>query len=482
MLQLSKKIWFYIICGAFILLNAVFLSLERFELLIVPMFAVLAYLVLFKLDAFFKIIIFLVPLSVSLVELGIDIGVGMSLPTEPLLFGALLLFLLKLFHEGGFDEKIIKHPITYLILIGLIWMAITTISSVRPIVSIKYLVGRMWFLAVFYFIATQVFKEKKNIIQFFWLYISGLTLILVYTLTLHAQSGFDQKTANWIMSPFFDDHTSYGAAIAFFMPFLTYKLFDNRIHGVKRLLLFFLYGLWIFALIMSYTRAAWLSLVGSLAVFLILKLKINWGLITSGAIASVIILVLSWDNIIVSLEDNKTDSSTNLKKHVASMSNVSSDASNRERLNRWNSAFEMWKEKPIFGWGPGTYAFEYAPYQKSSDKTIISTNSGDMGNAHSEYLGPLAESGIVGSLTMVMLIIVVFVKGVQVYKKIQDKELRNLIMMAFLGLISYFIHGGLNNFLDTDKISAPFWGMIAMLVVAEQYFIPKEQEQLIAKD
>jgi O-antigen ligase len=142
----------------------------------------------------------------------------------------------------------------------------------------------------------------------------------------------------------------------------------------------------------------------------------------------------------------------------------------------------MWKEKPIFGWGPGTYAFEYAPYQKSSDKTIISTNSGDMGNAHSEYLGPLAESGIVGSLTMVMLIIVVFVKGVQVYKKIQDKELRNLIMMAFLGLISYFIHGGLNNFLDTDKISAPFWGMIAMLVVAEQYFIPKEQEQLIAKD
>jgi hypothetical protein len=35
------------------------------------------------------------------------------------------------------------------------------------------------------------------------------------------------------------------------------------------------------------------------------------------------------------------------------------------------------------------------------------------------------------------------------------------------GLLTYVIHGFLNNFLDTDKISAPFWTFIAGLVVLD---------------
>jgi putative inorganic carbon (HCO3(-)) transporter len=35
------------------------------------------------------------------------------------------------------------------------------------------------------------------------------------------------------------------------------------------------------------------------------------------------------------------------------------------------------------------------------------------------------------------------------------------------GLVTYVIHGFLNNFLDTDKISAPFWGYIAAIVVLD---------------
>jgi hypothetical protein len=34
-----------------------------------------------------------------------------------------------------------------------------------------------------------------------------------------------------------------------------------------------------------------------------------------------------------------------------------------------------------------------------------------------------------------------------------------------LGFVSYLIHGFFNFFLDTDKSSALFWGMLAMLVI-----------------
>jgi hypothetical protein len=42
-------------------------------------------------------------------------------------------------------------------------------------------------------------------------------------------------------------------------------------------------------------------------------------------------------------------------------------------------------------------------------------------------------------------------------------------MTCLIGLITYIIHGFLNNFLDTDKITAPFYGMTAILVVLDLY-------------
>ena len=121
----------------------------------------------------------------------------------------------------------------------------------------------------------------------------------------------------------------------------------------------------------------------------------------------------------------------------------------------------------IFGFGPGTYAFEYAPYQRSKDKTIISTNSGDGGNAHSEYLGPLSEQGVLGSLLMIAIVISVIITGVRVYKSSLSMESRMIGLSVFLGLITYYLHGILNNFLDTDKASALFWGFSVILLVLD---------------
>jgi putative inorganic carbon (HCO3(-)) transporter len=127
----------------------------------------------------------------------------------------------------------------------------------------------------------------------------------------------------------------------------------------------------------------------------------------------------------------------------------------------------MFEERPILGWGPGTYMFLYAPYQKPWEKTIISTNAGNRGNAHSEYIGPLAESGIPGLVTVLLLVITVFTYGMRVYRQTVNYNQKELVLMALLGLTTYFTHGVLNNFLDMDKASAPFWGFIALLVAQD---------------
>jgi O-antigen ligase len=185
---------------------------------------------------------------------------------------------------------------------------------------------------------------------------------------------------------------------------------------------------------------------------------------------SILTFVLLFQNqILMQLENNSTESSANLSEHISSMSNISSDASNLERINRWSCAIRMFKDKPVFGYGPGTYMFQYAPYQLNKDRTIISTNSADGGNAHSEYLGPLAESGVLGLLTFLLIIGTVIYTAVQTYMRLTNPRLKSFVLGALLGLITYYIHGLLNNFLDTDKLSVPFWGFTGIIVALDIY-------------
>jgi len=177
------------------------------------------------------------------------------------------------------------------------------------------------------------------------------------------------------------------------------------------------------------------------------------------------------------LEENRQDSSTNFSQHIQSISNVSSDASNLERINRWTSALRMFREKPFLGWGPGTYMFQYAGFQSSKHRTVISTNFGDGGNAHSEYIGPMAESGILGALSFILVAFTTLITGIRYYIRQNTSPYRWISLALILGLTTYLLHGFLNNFLDTDKASALFWGFIAAIVALDIF-----QKQEIKKE
>ena len=231
-------------------------------------------------------------------------------------------------------------------------------------------------------------------------------------------------------------------------------------------------------LIYSYTRAAWLSLVAALGVWALFKLKINFKYVVLALAFGGFVGYQYFTDISIALGKNKTDSSENLTKHIESMSNVSTDASNLERINRWNCAIRMFEERPAFGWGPGTYAFQYAPFQHSSEITVISTNFGTKGNAHSEYLGVLAESGVVGLLSFLLLLFFVFYKASVLYIKLEDKEIKTLLLSVILALVSYFTHGVLNNYLDTDKASVPVWTCIAIIVAMDIYHSKTKEKSI----
>jgi O-antigen ligase len=230
-------------------------------------------------------------------------------------------------------------------------------------------------------------------------------------------------------------------------------------------------------LVLSYTRAAWISVFAAAVLFVVLLLKIKLKTVLITTFSAIAILLFSWSSIEQQLGQNKQESSDKLDEHVSSISNVSSDASNLERLNRWNCAVALFQERPFTGWGPGTYQFVYAPFQRAKDRTIISTNNGDGGNAHSEYLGPLAEQGIFGTVLVLAILFYLLHLGFKLYYRARIRENKITIAMVFLGLFTYFVHGTLNNYLDTDKASVPFWAFFAILVSMDIYH---EKENVIS--
>lgn len=465
----------YLIGGLFALFNGLLIANEFYYAALLPVFLVVLCLAFFALDKLLLLVVFLTPLSVNLTDVGL--GVGLTLPTDPLLFGVMLMFILKLIAERKFDRRIADHPITLAIIINLIWIAITTFTSEMPLVSLKFLVSRLWYVITFYFVTTQVFRDFRNIKLYLGAYMAAFVGVICYTIIHHGMYGFLEQPAHWVMSPFFNDHTSYGAVLAMFYPLIVGLVFSSHYSRSWKIVFLGLLGLFTVALILSYTRAAWVSLVGALGVFIIMKFRIKFVTVMSLATVFLVALFLSFDTIVMKLEQNRQDSSAELTEHVQSITNISTDASNLERLNRWGSAWRMFQERPFVGWGPGTYMFQYAPFQLSSEKTIISTNAGDAGNAHSEYIGPLAESGVFGMLSFIIVVITVLYSAIILYPKIQNKEHRLYLVSMLLGLITYLIHGMLNNFLDTDKASAPFWGFVAAIVAIEVYHTKKEKKE-----
>jgi O-antigen ligase len=445
--------------------------------LLLPLLVLILLFYFYSLDKVLWFIIITTPFSLNVKFK--DFGLAISLPGEPLMAGILILFILKVLYDIKIEKKILYHPITIAIIINLSWITITTVTSTMPWVSFKFLLARLWFIICFYYFGILLFKEVKNIKRFMWAYIIPFTIIIFYTLIMHSQYGFTVDTANWIMSPFYNDHTIYGAILAMFLPIIVYFIYNSEYTFAQKGISFVFLLIFILALVLSFTRAAWISLAIALAIGAVMYFRINMRVVVFFGIVGLGLFLVTKDRIFMKLEKNRQDSSSNLTEHVQSISNISSDASNLERINRWSAALRMFQKHPGVGFGPGTYAFKYAPFQFSYEKTIISTNAGNKGNAHSEYIGPLAESGVLGLLTFVAIVAMIFYTGISLYYKMEAGSLRALLLAIILGLITYFIHGFLNNFLDTDKASVPVWGFAAAIVAIQLYHLKSEKEKTL---
>jgi O-antigen ligase len=110
------------------------------------------------------------------------------------------------------------------------------------------------------------------------------------------------------------------------------------------------------------------------------------------------------------------------------------------------------------------YQFEYGQYQRRGEMTRISTFSGNRGHAHSEFMTQLSETGFPGFILFVILVFYVIACGMRVIYREKIMKYKLAVIGALLGLITFYVHGAFNAFLDSDKMAALVFTCIAIIV------------------
>lgn len=413
------------------------------------------------------LLIGLVPLSinVSLVS-----GFQLSMPSEGLLIIFTGLMSLKLLSEKQISLPI-KHPISILLLLDLGWSLVTTLSSEMPMVSFKRLVLKGLFISCYFFIIPAILEKGSKYKSVFMLYGIGIIIPILHATYKHSMFGLSQKASIQTSFPFYDEHTVYGACIAFIFPFFVIWFLKAKKYRAE---LFGLLLVLIIGVVLSYSRAAWLSLFISFVVFILIKLNVTFKSVTVLAGLTIGLLAFNFSSIYQKLENTNTKYGDEMATHLVSVTNLKNDASNLERINRWVSSIKLFQDRPFTGYGPGTYQFVYDRFQSSQYMTRISTNIGDRGNAHSEYLTLLSESGLIGLLLFLSIIGTSYYYTMQSIQLNVSSNVAYILMASILGLTTFYIHGLFNSFIDSNKMAILVYSSLGIITsISQKYVNPK---------
>jgi len=390
---------------------------------------------------------------------------GTDLPTEPIMLMltaiATLVFINKL---GSVSLRHLYHPISILIILHLVWILFTSMFSQSPVVSYKFFLAKIWYVIPFFFFSFHMVKDIsiiENIVKIMAIFLSVAVIIV---LTRHAIDGFTFKGSHHVVRPIFRNHVSYSSLLVIVLPFLW--AFRANIEKLKhKRLMSFVVLLFVVATYFSYTRAAQGCVVIAIGAYFIIKFRLAKVAILSTCIISFLLVTyLVSNNKYLSYAPNfETTIAHTSFDNILEATLKMEDISTMERVYRWVAGSQMIKNKPIIGFGPGSFYNHYTKYTVRSFETYVSDNPEKSG-IHSYYLMTFVEQGVIGFLIFLGLVFTIILKGEKVYHNLKKGRAKNYIMAATLSIIVICTLCLINDLIEIDKVG-PFFFLCAAIIV-----------------
>lgn len=442
------------------LLTAV--ATEWYLLCLIPLLLLAGWWFMADLKTAYLLLVASIPFSI---EWQLPGGFATDFPSEPLVLVLLGLFAFQMARTPSLvSKRFLLHPISLLLLAHFLWTAVTAFNSEAPYVSLKFLLAKSWYIGGYYLVAGILFADVKNIRKMaIWVLLPLLATVFI-TLVKHGLEGFTFEASNLAPHPFYRNHVNYAAILVLLFPLVLWLYRTTSPSGKKWYL--FTIVLLLFAIWVTYTRAAYIALVGAVAYVLVLR----WQLTRLVGIAAVIGLIgFSW---YVSRENKFLDFAPKFEKTIAhtefnslvSATAKGEDISTMERLYRWVAGGHMIQEHPAFGFGPGTFYFFYKSYTVSNFTTYVSDNPEQSG-IHSYYLMTAVEQGIPGLALLLIFFFSLLHTGEKLWHATKGNQpLHGLVLALTQSLVVILLLLLINDLIETDKVGSFFFMFAAMLV------------------
>ena len=411
---------------------------------VVSCIVVFALLCVSHLEVAFLLILAATPFSMERAIPGT--GSALQVPTEPMLFVALAAWGVRSLarRSGTFAQPGLIAAL--LLALGAIVVSLA-ISQYR-LDSFKATLNAAWYALFGIFLMNNLAARSRLKLLPWALLVPGVVISL-YSMVSVLVGHYEPLVGYWWAQPFFTEHGTFSAYLSFVCA-LALGL-SIELPGVLKLV-FALVALVSGAeVILSLTRGAWAGLVGLGLFLLVVSGK---RLLRFGNVALFAIGILGLAGLLVA------SGASRRLEHRSQTITDPTNVSNLERVNRWAAGYGMFRSAPLTGVGFGAYPDAYLAFRRIPLETEQST--GRMG-VHSEYLRVLAETGLLGAATAALAFLFIARIGARAIRNARDPYLRGLAVGMAGGLVTYGIHGIVNNYMTYDKSAIPVWTAIGVL-------------------
>ncbi len=197
------------------------------------------------------------------------------------------------------------------------------------------------------------------------------------------------------------------------------------------------------AVLGSFARSIWLSMVIATPLLGFIRSK-RAGLITIAGLLSVVVILM------IAVPD--------LRERAAS---IIEPGKNQTRLNLWKTSLVIAGEFPVFGVGEDNFDFVFATYRVEGYYDTAT-------HPHNDYLNILVSSGVPGLLAFLALWVIVLRTGFRTVSETADRHLKGIALGASLGLLGLLVGAFFQDYYGTFANCLGWWFMVGLIFAARQ--------------
>jgi O-antigen ligase len=349
----------------------------------------------------------------------------------------------------------------------MLWIMVSVVTSTHPLISIKYVLAKYWYLLAFVGAPLVLFRDTRHLKRSLAVLLFSMMAVMLLTLVRHAQNGWTFEKINDSLTPFYRNHVNYSSLLVVMVPLLIAFIRLSENSWKKRLLIVLLI-ITLAALYFSYARGAWLALITGWLAYVLLKkrlLPVSFFLFFALA-AAAFWWLKEEDHYVQYASDYRTTIfHKNFSEHMIATYKLK-DMSTVERFYRWVAGVRMIKDSWKTGFGPNTFYENYKSYTTPAFKTWVSKNE-EHSTVHNYFLLLIIEQGVMGLLLFLMLIGAMFWYAQTIYHRTDHPFWKTVALTTASVLMMVCTINFLSDMIETDKVGSIFYLCLGGIVIAD---------------